>query len=110
MPETDNARIDEIRRRLQAVIGDKPRPWTYEPKHEMFMGTTHAIKMYDRVIDLGRGHHEFIPVRKGEQADKHGYVLSAASQQEDAEIDALGKFMEQCREDMEFLLKLIESK
>ncbi len=71
-------RIVEIKDRLSRVSG---HAWTYDPKHEMFIGTTNAIKMYDRTIDLGR--------------DESGCR---------ERTKALGDFLENCREDIEFLL------
>jgi len=99
-------RLMEIRKRLSLV---QRYPWKYEPEHEMFIGTTHAVNMYDRTVDLGRGAKEFIPAREGEES-KNGYVLSAKSQRELDAITALGKFLESCREDMEFLLELVRDK
>ena len=41
--EIADARLEEIRGRLSSVAGPA---WKYNPKHEMFMGTTNALEMY----------------------------------------------------------------
>jgi hypothetical protein len=87
--------LTEIRERLAAVQSD---PWKYEPKHEMFVGTTHALMTYHRVIDLGRGRSEY----SKEEAGRH--TLTELSRRDNERIDALGTYLEHCREDTDRLL------
>lgn len=93
-------RISEIRRRLAAVSG---KPWNYNPKHEMFIGSTNALEMYDGVLDLGRDGKEFFPYQ---DETGSGYRLTEASRQRMERIKALGEFLQSCREDIEYLLAL----
>lgn len=98
----DQKRLGEIRERLRNV-SDK-RTWKYNPKHEMFMGTTNAVEMYDRTLDLGRGAKQW---RLSEDPDVKGYVLSEQSRREILEIRNLGEFIANCREDIAWLLEQI---
>lgn len=79
------SRRQEIRRRLARVYSGpcadgspvSRNLWKYNPKHEMFMGTAHAVETYDRTLLLGRGE----------------------------DCRALGEFLENCREDIAWLLE-----
>lgn len=92
-------RIKEIRARLQAV--QDSHPWTFDSKFEMFMGTTNAVRMWDRNVDLGRTMKNWTP-----STDPHikGYKLSPESIHKNAITKALGEFLEKSREDIEYLL------
>jgi hypothetical protein len=93
----DPARISEIRARLAGVAG---KLWKYNPAHKMFVGSTNALEMYHGVLDLGRSQKEWTPHESG-----NGYRLSNST----ARIKALGEFLEQCREDIAFLLARCEA-
>ena len=94
-------KINKISERLSKVIG---KPWKYEPELEMFIGSTNALDIYYKIIDLGRNNKEYIPY---ENEYKKGYRLSDASAKEMERIKSLGEFLENCREDIQFLISLI---
>jgi predicted Holliday junction resolvase-like endonuclease len=96
----DTTRITAIRQRLAAV--QDGHPWKYNPKHEMFIGTTNALEMYGGVLDLGRDGKEYV---RYEDETGHGCRLTEASKRRMARIKALGEFLESCRADMEWLLR-----
>lgn len=98
--ESQKERIEQIRQRLAGVTG---KPWKYNPKHEMFIGTTNALDMYYEVLDLGRDHKEWF--RYSDESG-HGYRLTEASLKRMARTKALGEFLEQCREDIAYLLEV----
>lgn len=91
--------IDEIRARLESVAG---RRWRYDPAHEMAVGTTNSIEMVDRHIDLGRDFEEWIP---RSQEEGGGYRLAEISKRRRERNRALGRFLENCREDIAWLLE-----
>lgn len=95
MPE----RIAEIKARLAGVYPDKP--WKYNPTHEMFIGSTNALEMYHGILDLGRNAKEWYEYK---DETGHGYRLTEASKAQMARVKALGEFLEQCREDIDYLL------
>lgn len=97
--------VNQIRTRLQAV--QDAHQWKFNPKHDMFMGTTNAVEMWDRNIDLGRTMKNWTP-----STDPHikGYKLSPESIRKNAMTMALGEFLEKAREDMEYLLAQLEAK
>jgi hypothetical protein len=88
MRQSHKDRIEIIKAKLAQVEGQPP--WKYNPEHEMFVGTTNMLEMYDRMIDLGR-------FMNGEP-DKNKLT------------ESLGQFLEKSREDMAFLLWLLEEK
>lgn len=92
--------INDIKERLQKVVGS---PWKFNQKHEMFIGTTNAIEMYDRMLDLGRDSKEWIPV---DDEMTKGYVLSPSSVRSLETTKSLGEFLANCREDMSYLLSV----
>lgn len=96
------SRIQEIKARLAAVEPDKP--WRYT-KREMFIGTTNALEMYDRVLDLGRAASHW-------ERDETGNSLRMAeeSRQRMERVKALGEFLECCREDIAYLLEKLEER
>ena len=96
-------RITEIRERLAAVAGPA---WKYNPKHEMFIGATNAVEMHDRVLDLGRDGKEYYPYR---DETGSGYRITEASKRHYDRTVALGEFLEHCREDIEFLLRAVQT-
>ena len=79
-------RLRDILLRLAAV--EDGHTWKFEPKHKMFVGSTNAVVMYDRVVDLGRTSE---PWQKGGKRD--------------ALTLALGEFLENVREDLRELLE-----
>ena len=98
------SRIEEIKARLGAVP-HPDKPWRYNPEHEMFIGTTNALEMYDAVLDFGRVEQTWI-----RNDDGKGYSLSESSRQRTAQLKALGEFFESCREDIAYLLEKLEEK
>ena len=100
------AEIAELRRKVEALkAATNPSPWKFNPKHEMFMGTTNALEMYEDTLDLGRDCKEWIPVDDG---NTKGYRLSDGSVKRAARIKAIGEFLETCREDTTRLLDAAE--
>lgn len=102
---TADPRIEVIRERLAGVSDGKP--WRYDPAHKMFMGTTNALDMYHDSLDLGRNHKEYVAY---EDETGKGHRLTPASVKRMRRIKALGLFLEQCREDIEYLLSKLEDK
>jgi hypothetical protein len=95
--------IEDIKQRLAGVVG---KPWKYNPKHEMFMGTINALEMYEDTIYLGRDNKEYAPY---EDATGRGCRLTPASVKRLARIKALGEFLECCREDIAHLLTRVRT-
>ncbi len=100
---TIDPKVDEILTRVMRVAGP---PWKYNPQHEMFVGTTHAIEMYSRTLDLGRAGGEFAPSK---DPDIKGYVRTEQSKRNLAEVEALGLFLAHCREDIEYLITALQN-
>lgn len=99
--QMSDERITEIKERLEGVAG---KPWKYNPQHEMFMGTTNALEMYEDSLNLGRDGKEYAPY---EDETGKGYRLTEQSRKRMARIRALGVFLENCREDINYLLSLV---
>lgn len=99
----DAGRLARISARLQSVQDN--HAWTFNPKHEMFMGTTNAIVMWDRNLDLGRNSQHW---QQSTDPCIKGYVLAPGSIKQNALTQALGAFLENCREDIEYLLTLLQ--
>lgn len=91
-----------IRARLASVDGP---PWSFNRKHEMFVGHTNALEMYSRTLDLGRSMEHWVP-----STDPHvkGHKLSAVSIRHNQETEDLGVFLERCREDIAALLDALK--
>ena len=102
---TDEERLKAIRTRLTGVTHDARDVWAYEPKHEMFVGATNALMTRHGMIDLGRTPAEYIPYLDG---GKTRYRLADWCGRERERIEALGKFLESCREDIDYLLARLE--
>jgi len=83
-------RISAIRASLAAVEG---HPWKFSPKHVMFVGTTNAIEMYDRTIDIGRESKTWIP---SSDPNVKGHTLSPESARKNATTKALGESECEC--------------
>ena len=92
-------REEEISQRLASVMDG--HPWVFNPKHEMFVGCTNALEMYSQHLDLGRNMETWEPSC---DSAVRGYKLSDASKRNMAQIQALGEFLANCREDIEYLL------
>lgn len=109
-------RVIEIRRRLQSLKDTgQMRRWQYNPKHKMYVGTTYAIEEpytslaaedndwpNPMVFDLGRAGGHWAKDETG------AYKLTKQAQEEVARREAMGRFLESCREDIEFLLDAVE--
>ena len=95
-------RLSAIRARLAAV--EDGHSWKFDPKHEMFVGTTNAIEMYDRTIDIGRESKTWTP---STDPNVKGYTISPESVRKNVATKALGGFLERCREDMRELLEAL---
>lgn len=93
----------DIQSRIDAL--NDAHPWTFNPTHEMFMGTTNALEMYDRHLDLGRDHKEWV---LSKDPNVKGYILSKSSIDHIARTKALGVFLEHAREDIRFLPAEVE--
>jgi hypothetical protein len=94
-------KLNEIQRRLAKVCNGK---WKFNPKHEMFIGTTNAIEMYDRTLDLGRDNKEYVAYSDDMG---QGWKLTPQAKRQYETTLALGEFLESCREDMQGLLNEI---
>ena len=104
MRQIDETAIDGIRDRLRAVADGLPA-WVFNPSYEMFMGSTNAVELDDRFLDLGRTKKEWAAVDDGVVK---GYRLTQECQRYNAHTKALGEFLANCREDMQLLLDLLE--
>jgi len=95
-------KIHEIKQRLEALPFPE-KPWRYDPERPMFLGTTNAIEMYDRTLDLGRNMKEYYINEFG------NYTLTTKAKKNMEDIKALGLFLENVREDIKYLLELVET-
>lgn len=96
-------RIAEIKYRLAGVSDG--HYWKFNQKHEMFVGHTNAIEMWDRNLDLGREDEVWVPY---DDENSKGYKLSPQSARVNKMTKALGEFLESCRDDIQFLLAEVE--
>lgn len=93
-------RIKEIKTRLSGVAD--LRSWTFNPSYKMFIGTTAAIEMYDRVVDLGRTSFEYTLQCNADGERK--YVPTPESVRRREVTHAIGNFIANSREDITYLL------
>ena len=98
----DNEKVEQIVRRLRAV--EDKKPWVYNSEHPMFIGSSHAIEMYSRTLDLGRGGYEY---ELSTDPKIKGHVATKQSIKRVGEIKALGEFISCSREDIRYLLNLM---
>ena len=102
-PTPNKRTLQGIQQRLAGVAG---KPWKYNPKSEMFIGTTNSLDTYYGSLDLGRDGKEYYAYK---DETGSGYRLSEDSKKRIARIKAMGEFLENCREDIEFLLSAVQA-
>lgn len=104
--DSAHSMLEEIKSRLTAVINDDTQ-WEFERSHSMFMGTTNALNMYDRHIDLGRTAQDKIPQYCEDTGKLLRYKLTKSAETTNKKTEALGTFFVNAREDMRYLLRLL---
>lgn len=95
MEQANSPKLLEIEKRLRAA--QETGWWKYHPEYPMFVGTTNGLCIYELgTIDLGRTRK---PCKDEDEEDRRTREL----------IQGLGVFLENCREDMAWLIACVRN-